>query len=138
MPVINTTSDNLKKYKDELIKKIRNLVMDSITNVEIAATRQAPDFVSIDKKFTNGGLTGEVGVMGNDPIAAYFEFGTGLSAEEILADYPQWVKDVAWEFYVNGQGTLKGKPYLFNNFLIEEAKFRQKLQEILDGQVNDN
>ena len=138
MPVINTTSGNLKKYKDDLIKKIKNLVMDSIAEVEILATRQAPNFVSIDKRFTDGGLTGEVGVMGDNPIAAYFEFGTGLSAVEILAGYPDWVRKIAYDFYVNGKGTLQGKPYLFNNFLVIEERFKKELKELLDEQVDDN
>ena len=121
-----------------MIKKIKDLVQDSITEVEILATRGAPDFVNIDKKFTEGGLVGEVGVMGDNPIAAYFEFGTGLSASEILANYPDWVKKIAWEFYVNGKGTLQGKPYLFSNFLVVEEKFKKELKQILNGQVNDN
>lgn len=112
--------------------------MDSITEVEILATRRAPNFVSIDKRFTDGGLTGEVGVMGDNPIAAYFEFGTGLSAVEILADYPDWVRNIAYDFYVNGKGTLQGKPYLFNNFLVIAERFEKELQQLLDGSVDDN
>ena len=40
----------------------------------------------------------------SDPLtkAMYFEFGTGLSASQILAPYPQWVKDIAYEYYVSG------------------------------------
>ena len=46
----------------------------------------------------------------SDPAhkAMYFEFGTGLSASQILAPYPQWVKDIAYEYYVSGKGTLIG------------------------------
>ena len=52
MPVINTTSKNLKKYQRKTIQKIKDLVVDKITDVEEMATRQAPNFISIDKKFT--------------------------------------------------------------------------------------
>jgi hypothetical protein len=138
MPVINTTSSNLKNYRAKKISEIKNLVMDSITEVEILATRQAPDFVSIDKSFSDGGLAGEVGVMGDNPIAAYFEFGTGLSAVEILAGYPDWVRSIALDFYVNGKGTLQGKPYLFNNFLVIEEKFKGELNKIVNGQEHDS
>lgn len=136
--VKNTTSQNLRKYHDDLIRRVKNLVQDSITKVEIMAVRDAPAFVGIDKRILDGGLTGQVGVMGDNPLAAYFEFGTGLSAVEILADYPQWVRDIAWQFYVNGKGTLKGKPYLFNNFLVIEEEFKRKLKQLIDEQVNDN
>ena len=139
MPVINTTSKNLSTYKTKMFRDVVQLVENAITDVQILAMRDAPKFVNIDKKFTDKGLTGEVGVMGEmegNHIAAYIEFGTGLSAREILAPYPQWVKDIAHEFYVNGQGKLQGKPYLYNNFLVIAEKFKRDLKELVDGQSN--
>lgn len=139
MAVINTTSKNLKSYKSKMYKDVVRLVENAITDVQIAATVDAPKFVNIDKKFSEKGLVGEVGVMGDfegTHIAAYIEFGTGLSAQQILAGYPQWIKDIAWEFYVNGLGTLKGKPYLYNNFLVVLEKFKKDLKELVDGQDN--
>ena len=139
MPVINTTSKNLSTYKTQMFRDVVRLVENAITDVQILAMRDAPKFVNIDKKFTDKGLTGEVGVMGDmegNHIAAYIEFGTGLSAREILAPYPQWIKDIAHEFYVNGQGKLQGKPYLYNNFLVIAEKFKRDLKELVDGQSN--
>ena len=139
MPVINTTSKNLSTYKTKMFRDVVRLVENAITDVQILAMRDAPKFVNIDKKFTNKGFTGEVGVMGEmegNHIAAYIEFGTGLSAREILAPYPQWIKDIAHEFYVNGQGKLQGKPYLYNNFLVIAEKFKRDLKELVDGQSN--
>lgn len=137
MAVINTTSKNLQAYKSELFREVVQLVENAITDVQIAATMDAPKFVSIDKKFTEKGLVGEVGVMGgSDPMPAYFEFGTGLSAREILAPYPQWIKDIAMEFFLTGLGTLQGKPYLYNNFLVQLEKFKKELKKLVDGQSN--
>ena len=139
MPVINTTSKNLSTYKTKMFRDVVQLVENAITDVQILAMRDAPKFVNIDKRFTDKGLTGEVGVMGEmegNHIAAYIEFGTGLSAREILAPYPQWIKDIAHEFYVNGQGKLQGKPYLYNNFLVIAEKFKRDLKELVDGQSN--
>lgn len=142
--VINTTSDNLKKYKADQIRKMRYLVVDTVTTIEIEATRKAPvgedgdHFIHIDKRFTNNDLTGEVGVMGENNLAAYFEFGTGLSAREILAPYPQWIKDIAWKFYINGLGTLKGKPYLYPSVLKNTEIFNKKLDEIVKEKTKDN
>ena len=139
MPVINTTSKNLSTYKTKMFRDVVQLVENAITDVQILAMRDAPKFVNIDKKFTNKGLTGEVGVMGEmegNHIAAYIEFGTGLSAREILAPYPQWIRDIAYEFYISGQGKLKGKPYLYNNFLAIAEKFKRDLKELVDGQSN--
>jgi hypothetical protein len=142
--VINTTSDNLKKYKADQIRKMRYLVVDTVTTIEIEATRKAPVgedgdiFINIDKRFTNNDMTGEVGVMGENNLAAYFEFGTGLSAREILAPYPEWIREIAWKFYINGLGTLKGKPYLYPSVLKNTEIFNKKLDEIIKEKTKDN
>ena len=140
--VDNKVTINLKKYKESIVSEIKDHISDFATDVEIAATRDAPNFLSIDKKFENGGLSAEVGVMGGQMvgenqssgynIAAYWEFGTGLSAAEITAGYPQWVKDKAMEYYVSGKGTLVGSPYLFNNFLAYLTPFERNVTKMLD------
>ena len=140
--VDNRVAFDLKDYQKEVIAKVKDTISDFISDVEISATRDAPRFLSIDKAFTNGGLTAEVGVMGGQVvstgqssasnIAAYWEFGTGLSAAEITAGYPQWVKDKAMEYYVSGQGTLIGQPYLFNNFLNYLTGFKKDISRTLD------
>ena len=140
--VNNRVTINLKKYQQKIISETKELISDFATDVEIAATRDAPNFLSIDKKFENGGLSAEIGVMGGQivgenqssgyNIAAYWEFGTGLSAAEITAGYPQWVKDKAMEYYVSGKGTLVGSPYLFNNFLARIPNFERKVNKMLD------
>ena len=137
----NLTAE-LKAYEREVEKQVRQLIDDLITKTEIEATISAPKFVSIDKKFEDKGLTGIVGVIGrqvadmgkSDPnnLAAYVEFGTGLSAKEILEPYPDWVKEIAWKYYVSGRGTLKGQPYLFNNFLKNHAVFERELKQLIE------
>ena len=142
--VINTTSDNLKKYKADQIRKMRYLVVDTVTDIEIEATRKAPvgedgdHFITIKSEFRNNDLTGEVGVWGENNLAAYFEFGTGLSAREILAPYPEWIREIAWKFYINGLGTLKGKPYLYPSVLKNTEIFNKKLDEIVKEKIKDN
>ena len=140
--VINTTSKNLSNYSKKQVEDIKNLIADTATNIEIQATRDAPStedtdgFINIDKNFTNKGLTAEVGVMGENKLAAYFEFGTGLSAASILAPYPQWVKDTAYKFYINGLGTLKGKPYLYPAVFKFTKIFETQLQKIINKEVD--
>ena len=140
--VDNRVTINLKKYKESIVSETKDHISDFATDVEIAATRDAPNFLSIDKKFENGGLSAQIGVMGGQMvapnessgynIAAYWEFGTGLSAAEITAGYPQWVKDKAMEYYVSGKGTLVGSPYLYNNFLAHLTPFERNVTKMLD------
>ena len=138
----NTLTYDLNGYRDEVIAKTKQFIQQLIFKTNIEATRDAPKFVSIDNKFYDKGLTAKVGILGeqtvlknqSDPanLAVYFEFGTGLSASQILAPYPQWVKDIAYEYYVSGKGTLIGKPYLFNNFLKNIETFESDLNELLE------
>ena len=138
----NTLTYDLKGYREEVIAKTKQFIQQLIFKTNIEATRDAPSFVSIGNEFENKGLTGRVGVLGkqtvpknqSDPanLAAYVEFGTGLSASQILAPYPQWVKDIAYEYYVNGEGTLIGKPYLFNNFMKNIETFERDLNALLE------
>lgn len=135
--VVNNTTNALGAYTRKRMVELRNLVADTAVNIEIQATRDAPKgFISIDKQFSNQGLTAEVGVMGENNLAAYFEFGTGLSAKEILSAYPQYVKDLAYQFYITGEGTLKGKPYLFPAVFRYTKEFERELKRLNDTNVN--
>lgn len=152
--VKNTLSKNLDLYKSQLFRDVVQLVEFAIKDTEIEAKRALSfeagssidkRFINITSSFRNKGLTGEVAVdgakredgKGGNNMAAYIEFGTGLSAREILADYPQWVKDIAWEYFETGEGTLKGKPYLYNNFLKNVEKFKADLKALMDRQTVD-
>lgn len=153
--VENTLSKNLDLYKTKLFRDVVEAVEFAITDTETEAKRDLnfdasypidTRFITITKAFENKGLKGEVNVDGEkmsedrekgNNMAAYIEFGTGLSAREILADYPQWVKDIAWEYFETGLGTLKGKPYLYNNFLKNVEKFKAKIAEITGKQTVD-
>lgn len=144
----NDIKFDLEMYSKQFIDDVKFLLEEVIINTEIQATRSAPSFVSIDKRFSNNGLTGEVGILGNqlvasdkgDPsnLAVYIEFGTGLSAKEILADYPEWIKELAMQYYVNGRGTLIGSPYLFNNFLTYISIFERKLELLIKKTKKQN
>ena len=135
--IINTTSANLQAYKRSRIEKVKNAIADTASNIELEATRKAPKFISIEKRFSEKGLKAEVGVKGSNEMAAYIEFGTGLSAASILAPYPKWVKDIAMEFYINGKGTLKGKPYFYPAVFRNETLLKKEVKAIVDENVSD-
>lgn len=131
---LNALIADIEKYKKDTIDEIKGVVFDTAKSVELDAIRSAPQFIKskIDTVPENGGLTAIVGVQGSDPLPAYFEFGTGLSAKEILAPYPQWVKNIAMQFYVNGQGVLRGRPFLYPALLKAQRQFEEDIQKVLD------
>src|SRR5690606_1450053 len=147
--IINTVGKDLEKYRKDIVKQVRDEIARVATVIEIAAERdltaassrpdlieefkgQGLNFILVNKEFSKGGLKAEVGVFGDNPMAAYIEFGTGLSAREILAPYPQWVQDIAWTFKGDFDGTLKGSPYLYNNYCRLLPEHQKRLKELLD------
>lgn len=140
-------SKALRDYQKETIKEVKELVSLHGSDLEVRAITSlknytAPsyietfNFINIDKRFSDAGLTVSVGVpsVGNDKrshFAAYLEFGTGLSAAALLASYPQEIRELAMKFYVNGKGTIKPHPYLFNNFFVVKDNFTKELNAYL-------
>lgn len=54
--------------------------------------------------------------MGNGPEAAWHEFGTGNYAAIYLPSTPQWVRDWARQYFINGQGRTPAHPALYPCF----------------------
>lgn len=67
---------------------------------------------------------------------AWMEFGTGLSAQQILsgAQYTPEIKAQARNFYRNGKGRIIGQPYLFPAFFRNTANLVQEIEK----EINDN
>lgn len=61
------------------------------------------------------------------PLAAYVEFGTGAYVE--VAD--EW-RNLAWQFYKNGLGTMTPHPYLYPAFRQGREEYQKTLNRILE------
>lgn len=132
----------LDKARRDLFKK-RQLIVDAVkdtlantaTSIEIEATTNSPksyqigdatinlSFIGqkINKKGFNDGLYWSVGLdvpATGEQWEAWMEFGTGLSASQILSNpqYSQEVRTIARTFFRNGQGRIIGRPYLMPAF----------------------
>jgi len=126
---------DLDKQEDIVIEAVKDILASTATDIEIEAIRNAPSNWEgqplnikqrIDKVAEDNGLSWRVGVQSGDPvfeIEAWLEFGTGLSAREILSNpqYTQEVHDIARRFYRNGQGRIIGQPYLMPAFFRNTA-----------------
>ena len=87
----------------------------------------------------DNGLGFKTGLECADPvfeIEAWTEFGTGLSAREILSrpDYTPEIRAIAKGFYRNGQGRLIGVPYLMPAFFKNTAN----LVTEIENEINKN
>jgi hypothetical protein len=133
---------DLNKQEDVVIEAVKDILSSTATDIEIEAIRNAPASWEgqplnikqrIDKVVENDGLNWKVGVQSGDPvfeIEAWLEFGTGLSAREILANpqYTQEVRDIARRFYRNGEGRIIGQPYLMPAFFRNTANLVQDIE----------
>ena len=148
------TDDVIQAVKDVLIDVATGIELDAVSNAtrSIQIVREQlsneNDITSesgkqlidlnfnqrINKIIEQGGLNNRVGIDIADnqfEIEAWVEFGTGLSAREILGrpEYSPEIRAIARRFYRNGQGTLIGVPYLFPAFFKNTANLVQEIEE---------
>ena len=126
---------NLNRKNEAIVDAVKDTLARSATDIEIEATRNAPSsyqigdasinlsFIKqkINKKVFNNGLYWNVGLdvpSTGEQWEAWMEFGTGLSAREILSNpqYSQEVRTIARTYFRNGQGRIIGQPYLMPAF----------------------
>ena len=136
----------LRKKGKDAERAIIEVLEDTASNIEIDAKIDAPAQIGgvpislkqrIDKVVSNGGLKWIVGVQGSQDIDAYVEFGTGLSAQEILSNpkYTKEMRDLAFTFFKTGEGTLRGIPYLFPNYIKHTANLVEELRNEINKAV---
>lgn len=125
----------IEKKETEIIEAVKDVLANTATNVEKQAITSAPTQwegyplnikQKIDKKSSNNGLLWQVGVdvpTSGEQWEAWMEFGTGLSAREILSNpqYSQEVRALARTYYRNGKGRIVGQPYLMPAFYRNSA-----------------
>jgi len=126
---------DFNKKRDAIIDAVKDVLANTATNVEIEATRNAPtsyqigdatinlSFIKqkINKKVSKNGANWNVGIdvpSSGDQWEAWMEFGTGLSAEQILKNpqYSNEVRTIARSYFRNGKGRIIGQPYLMPAF----------------------
>lgn len=140
---------DLDKKGDQVIAAVKERLADAATEIEVKAIQRAPSTWAgqslnikqrIDKVVENSGLTWKVGVQSGDPvfeIEAWMEFGTGLSAREILSrpNYTSEIRAIAKNFYRNGQGRIIGRPYLFPSYFEATANLVKDIEAEINKDI---
>jgi HK97 gp10 family phage protein len=120
----------IQKKETAMIEAVKDVLANTATDVEKQAIASAPTQwegfplnikQKIDKKSSNNGLLWQVGVdvpTTGEQWEAWMEFGTGLSAEQILKNpiYSEEVRTLARTYFRNGKGRIIGQPYLMPAF----------------------
>lgn len=144
---VDQLSKALAEYERETLQEVKEIVADNGSMLLNKAQRSLNaytgtqlenlNFINLvlnskDKGYTISVGVPNVGSSKKSHLAAYVEFGTGLSARSILADYPEEVKQLAMTYFQTGTGTLKGSPYLFNNWIVQRDLFIKELNDYLN------
>lgn len=144
----------LDKKGDAVIEAVKLKLSDVATDIELEATRNAPSsyqigdasinlsFIKqkIDKRTIEKGIGFNVGLdvpSSGEQWEAWMEFGTGLSAREILSNpqYTSEVRDIARRFYRNGKGRIIGQPYLYPAFFRNTANLVSEIEEEINKKI---
>jgi len=140
---------DIQKKGDKAVEAVKEVLADEATFIEINAVRMAPKsfagqplsfYQRIDKVPKNNGLTWNVGLQTEKKdfeIEAWFEFGTGLSAQQLLSgsEYDEDIRSLAETFKRSGDGTIKSKAYLFPNFFIVRERIVNEIKKEIEKSV---
>jgi hypothetical protein len=140
---------DLDKKSDLVVDAVKDILASTATDIEIEAIRNAPSVWEglplnikqrIDKISEDNGLGWRVGIQSGDPnfeIEAWLEFGTGLSAQEILSNpqYTPEVRQIARRFYRNGRGRIIGQPYLMPAFFRNTANLVTDIENEINKEI---
>lgn len=142
---------DLDKKSDAVIQAVKDVLADTAKSIELDASNNATRSIQIvrdqlgltvdlnfnqriDTVVGDNGFTYKTGINIADSkfeIEAWTEFGTGLSAREILGrpEYTPEIRAIARTFFRNGRGTLVGVPYLFPAFFKNTANLVKDIEE---------
>ncbi len=139
---------------NDIIESVKITLSETATNMEIQASASAPSIYrigdnvidlkfirqKINKKVIENGLGYNVGLdvpSQGDQWEAWMEFGTGLSAEQILggAEYTGEIKTQARLFYRNGEGRIVGQPYLYPAFFRNTANLVVEMEKEINNKL---
>jgi hypothetical protein len=145
---------DLNTKSEAVIDAVKETLASAATDIEIQAGKNAPKSYSIgdatidlrfiqqkiNKDVFENGLLWKVGLSvpsNGEQWEAWMEFGTGLSANEILSNpqYSQEVRDIARQFYRNGEGRIIGRPYLMPAFFANTANLVQEIEEQIKNDI---
>jgi len=145
---------DLNKKRDLIVEAVKDSLATAATNIEIDATRNAPNsyqigdatinlsFIrqKIGKKVLESGLFWQVGLdvpTSGEQWEAWMEFGTGLSARDILSNpqYSPEVREIARRYYRNGKGRIIGQPYLMPAFYRNTANLVNNMVEEINKAI---
>lgn len=142
---------DIEKKGDKAVKAVKSVLGDEATDIEKNAKINAKKtfggeqlnyYQRINKVVVPGskGLAWKVGLETENKkfqIEAWLEFGTGISASQLLsgAEYDSEIKSLARSFLRNGQGTIPASPYLFPAFFVVRSRIVEEIKKEIEKNI---
>ncbi|MBO9611048.1 MAG: hypothetical protein J7619_00050 [Dyadobacter sp.] len=98
---------------------------DAVTSADIRAVAQSINYTH-DKENISAQVF--AGNTQKDHFAAYLEFGTGDHAKKYVKTLPYEYEVLAWQFFVNGKGTMREHPFLIPSYRQEGKRFVERMK----------
>jgi hypothetical protein len=148
---VNKLLSDINKYSTDIQNRIAAELEDAARNVQDKAAQDAQNKVvplsygavdsrGNDTKYNVKNFSGMITfnpiskfkyeIIAGHPMSAYFEFGTGTTVFDGETWVDEELRQYAFQFYVNGRGTIMPAPFLFNNFYEERIKLINELKRI--------
>jgi hypothetical protein len=68
---------------------------------------------------------------GNDPMAAYIEFGTGKYFPNYPGKEAEW-QNLARQYYINGEGWMRPAPYMYPSVMSGLVSLQSNIKQVLN------
>jgi hypothetical protein len=98
---------------------------DAEMAADIAAVRASINYVHDKENITSTVFAGNTQ---KDHFAAYLDVGTGEHAAKEVKTLPFEYEALFWQFFVNGEGTMRPHQYLTKTYIEEGKRFVDKLK----------
>jgi HK97 gp10 family phage protein len=119
----------LRTMNSQVQKQTKEVVFDVAQSIASDASRAAPPSFNVNARQINSGYSAIIFVGGGGNLAAYREFGTGISAATYVPTLPQEWQDIARSFYINGKGTMVKRPFLY-------PAYRKNIPDLKSGLID--
>lgn len=124
---------SMKSYVDKVVQDAKSYAPSvTISVVDGAESVQATNVGNTISGYVKVGPQIDAGINVSDPQAPYIEFGTGKFAEKLLGTYPKDWQEIAYDYYVNGEGNMQDQPFVYKAYEDNENLLDKLIQSELD------
>lgn len=127
----NKLNKNVEKIKNEIDNEMAASAESMVAYSKSIFSADAPEIrASIRSNKVKNFSYEIIAGRGDDPMAAYIEFGTGKYFPYYIGKEKEW-QDLARQYYINGKGRMYPAPYLYPSVTSGIVSLTNNIKRIL-------